>query len=108
MHLLDAVRGPLAVEIVPFHHAGGAAALAGADHVDRFDLGEDVDLQFLADLKPFGGTAKLANESLRLAGCLRRGLDSGRGTALLPFAIELGDVAASGAAGKTTGLIEIA
>ena len=59
MHLLHAVRGPLAVEVVPLHHAGGAAALAGADHVDGLDFGEDVDLEFLADLparRPSRGT----------------------------------------------------
>ena len=35
MDLLDAVRGPLPVEIVALHDAGRAAALAGADDVDR-------------------------------------------------------------------------
>ena len=108
MHLFDAVRGPLAVEIMPFHHAGGAAALARADHVDRFDLGEDVDLQFLADLQAIDSTAELANETLRFAIGLWHGLDAGGGTAPLPFAVEFGDLTASGAAGKTAGLIEIA
>ena len=71
-----------------------------------FDFGEDVDLQFLADLNAIDGAAELANESLRFAVGLGGGLDPGRGAAALPLAIELGDVAASGAAGKTTGLIE--
>ena len=36
------------------------------------------------------------------------GFDAGGGAAFLPLAVEFGDVAASGAAGKTTGLVEIA
>ena len=43
MHLLHAVRGPLAGEVVPLHDAGEAAALAGAGHIDRGDFGQNVD-----------------------------------------------------------------
>ena len=39
---------------------------------------------------------------------LGNGFDAGRGAAFLPLAFEFGDVAANGAAGKATGLVEIA
>ncbi len=73
VHLLHAVRRPLAFEVVPLHGAGGAAALAGADDVDRRDLREDVDLEFLADLEPSTRAAKLANETLGSQSALGNG-----------------------------------
>jgi len=106
MHLLHAVRSPLALEIVPLHHAGRAATLAGADDVDRFDPIEQLDGDLLAYLDALGRSAELANKPLRFAiGFGKRG-DAGRGTAALPLAVEFGDVAALAAAGKSAFLVQ--
>jgi hypothetical protein len=99
VHLLHAVTGALPGEVVPLHHAGGPAALGRADDVDRLDVGEDVDLQLLADLKTVAGDAELANETLRLAIRFRDGLNAGCRPALLTLAIQTCDVAAEAAAG---------
>ena len=45
VHFLHAVRGPLALEVVALHDAGGAAALGGADDVDPLDVGEEFDVE---------------------------------------------------------------
>ena len=112
MDLFHAVTGPLAGEIVPFHGPGRAAALGDAADVDRLDLGEDVDLQLLADLdflpggKPVPGGAELANEPLGFGVRLLQRLNAGGGTLLLPLALQPGDVAALAAAGQATGLVQ--
>ena len=72
-----------------------------------FTCREDIDFQFLADLAAVDGAAEFANEALRFAIGFGRWLDARRGAAFLAFAVELGDVAASGAAGKTAGFVEI-
>src|SRR5437899_12533838 len=51
---LDTVTGRQAMEAVPFHHARGAAPLAGADYIDR---GHAVEV--------FHGRQDLANLGLR-------------------------------------------
>ena len=82
-HFLHAVRGPLAVEVVPLHHAGGAAALGGADDVDG-DLGKDESRRLSAPGRRQvpRSTAKFADEPLRLATGLCQEFDAGLGPLL--------------------------
>jgi hypothetical protein len=77
---LDAVASTQALEAVTFHGAGGAAALAGADDIDGFDIFEHLgDGQQLADLGRGGFfQAKFANVSLGLAVGLGSDLDARR------------------------------
>ena len=76
--LLHAVRGPLAVEIVPLHGTGKAAAFAGAGDIDRLHFVERFDLDLAADGQFADRTADFADESLRLAASLGEQLDAGR------------------------------
>ena len=108
MHFFHAVRCPLTGEIVPFHHARGAASFGSADDIDGLDFFEDIDLQFLADLEAVGFAAELANEPLWFAIGFGDGFHTGRSAAFLRFAIEPGNLPASTATGKTTRLIQIA
>ena len=85
---------------------GRAAALGDAGNIDRLDVGEDVDLEFLADLKAVDGRAEFANEPLGFGVGLGDRLNAGGGTLLLTLALETGDVAALAAAGQTTGFIQ--
>ena len=50
VHLLHTMRGTLPGKAMTLHHAREAAALAGADHVDRRHVGQDVHLQLLTYL----------------------------------------------------------
>ena len=90
-----------------FHGPGRPPPLAGADDVDRLDLGENVDLQLLADLEAVGRAADLADESFRLAPGLGYGFCSGRGEVSLTFAIQLSDVSATAADSATARNIHV-
>ena len=104
MDLFDAVAGTLAAEAVAFHHAGGAASLGDARHVDRLDVAEQIDAQFLAD-RIVGRAAQLADEPLRFAIGLGPWLRAVGREPFGAFAVEPSDVAALAAAGKTTRLV---
>jgi hypothetical protein len=101
------VRSPLTAEIVPFHGPGRASAFAGPDDINGLDLREEVDGQLVSELVAFDRATELANQPLRFAAGLGKSFDTGRRMAPLAFTIELGDVTASTAAGKTTWLIQI-
>ncbi len=66
---LDAVTGTLTMEVVPLHHAGESTALGQADQIDAFDLAQNRQFDFAADLKIvlFTLSAKLADVTLGLA-----------------------------------------
>jgi len=74
---LYTVSGTLTFEAVPLHHTCGAAALAGANHVDPINTIKETDGQHLAHLKPLGRTAKLPHKPLRLAVSLGEQVDAG-------------------------------
>src|SRR5262245_30735982 len=68
VHLLGAVGGGQALEVMTLHDAGEAAALGGADDIDAWNVLEDVGG---AQDRANGGLgraveAELANEALRL------------------------------------------
>src|SRR5262249_51799441 len=67
VHLLHAVRRALALEVVPHHDAGGAAALGGADDVEPLDFGQVIDVERLPDCDALDGGAEFADEALGLA-----------------------------------------
>ena len=98
MDLLHAVRGALAGHVVPHHHAGRAAALAGADDVEPLDLGKKIDVQFLADGETFDRDAEFADEPLRFAIGLGRGLKARFRAPLGTLAVELGNLTRSNSA----------
>lgn len=106
VHFLDTMGGPLTCEIVPLHHTRRTATFADPGDIDGGDTIKDVDLHFLADLVSLDGNTKFADIPLRLAVGLSKGRDSGGAAIALTFAIELGDVTALAAGGKTTGLIK--
>src|SRR5262249_38510069 len=105
MHLLDAVRGPLALEVVADHDAGGAAALGDADDVDPFDFGQVIDIELLPDFQAFDRAAEFADEALRLATGFGQRFDAGLGLGFRALAVELGNVTADTATGQAAGLI---
>ena len=103
---LHAVRGPLALEVVPLHDAREAAALGHAGDIDGLDAVEGFDGDVLADLGPPIGAAQLANESLRLAAGLRRAGSTPAGAAFGSLAFEIGNMTTFTAAGQAARLIE--
>jgi len=105
MAFLNAVRGTLAVKVVPLHHAGRTAALAGAGHVDGFDVSEQADVERLADLELSLGIAELANDSLGFHAGTVGQLHSTGTEAPGALAIEFGNVTTFAAAGQSSRLI---
>src|SRR5207237_1097460 len=106
MHLLHAVRGPLAFEIVPLHYAGVAAALRQPGDIDRLDAVEHFDGDSRTDFGLAGWSAQFANEALGFAARFVGNLNAGRGQLLRPFAFELGNMTTFTAAGEAAGLVE--
>src|SRR5579862_5725896 len=99
MDLLGAVGGGHALEIVPFHDARVAAALASADDVDVLAFLENlVSRQQGADFdigRGWAVEAEFLDIALRLTVRLFKNLHAGLLEALAPFRAELrGDVAA--------------
>ncbi len=90
--LFHTVRGSLAGHVVPHHHAGRTTTFAGADDVETLDLGEEIDVQLLADRETFDRNAEFANEALRFAIGLGGGLDTSLGAAAGPLAVEFGNL----------------
>src|SRR6185436_3706570 len=102
---LDAVRGPLAGEIVPLDRAGKAAALARGRDIDGLHAVERGNVDHAADCEIAGRTSDFAHEPLRFAIGLGEELDSGRSALLGALAFEFGNVTSSAAIGQTAGLV---
>src|SRR5207302_7263865 len=107
--LLDAVAGRQAGKAVALHRPGGAATLAGADHVHPLDFLEDLagrqlrtDFQLSRPVQ-----AELADVALRLHVRFLRDLHAGGGQLLAAFRFDLaGDVAAFGQGRLVARLVE--
>ena len=97
---LDTVSGTLTLEAVPLHHTCGAAALAGANHVDPINTIKETDGQHLANLKPLGLTTKLPHKPLRLTVSLGEHVDAGLTPPLRTLAIEDGHLPTARTADK--------
>jgi hypothetical protein len=67
MALFNTVSRTLTAKIVPLHHAGITATLADCRYIDRIDILENIDSQFLSDSKTFSGHTKFLDEFLRFA-----------------------------------------
>jgi hypothetical protein len=67
VNFLNTVAGTLSRKIMALHDPRIATALTRSDHINRFDVGQVVDLDFLANLVALYGTTQLLDETLGFA-----------------------------------------
>src|SRR5262245_44428421 len=105
MHLLHAVRGPLALEVVPLHRTLKAAALRHARHINGLHAFHHLDRDLATHSQFACRPAQLANESLRLRSRLGRRLRPGIRKLLGALAVQIGNMTTFTATGQAARLI---